>query len=173
MFGHYFHSGCWSRIFWNVSIIFCNEGSKKDKCSSLFILLELDENPVMCCGKNFWGTKNIGHWDWWVERGKDVNFLISFRRVSCVNLKLAEYPCFSVVLAGSLLNSALKPIFSVIEDQCSGGQWSSKWLEDYISKQTRVKLVNKQPRDFGFIKFYAVLELFEANTGLLQNVYWL
>ena len=39
-----------------------------------------------------------------------------------MNLKLAEYPCFSVVLAGSLLNSALKPIFSVIEDQCSGGQ---------------------------------------------------
>ena len=24
-----------------------------------------------------------------------------------------------------------------------------------------------------FIKFYAVLELFEANSGLLQNVYWL
>ena len=24
-----------------------------------------------------------------------------------------------------------------------------------------------------FIKFYAVLELFEANSGLLQNIYWL
>ena len=24
-----------------------------------------------------------------------------------------------------------------------------------------------------FIKFYAVLELFEANSGLLQNFYWL
>ena len=51
--------------------------------------------------------KNIGHWDWWVERGRDVNFLISFRRVSSilnlfVNLKFAEYPCFSVVMAGSL-----------------------------------------------------------------------
>ena len=51
--------------------------------------------------------KNIGHWDWWVERRRGVNFLISFRRVSSVlnlfvNLKFVEYPCFYVVLAGSL-----------------------------------------------------------------------
>ena len=32
---------------------------------------------------------------------------------------------------------------------------------------------NKQPSDFWFMKFYAVLELFEANSGLFQNVYWL
>ena len=38
------------------------------------------------------------------------------------------------------VNSAFKPILSVIEDQCSE--------EDSISKQAQVKLVNKQPRDF-------------------------
>jgi len=40
------------------------------------------------------------------------------------------------------VNSAFKPILSVIEDQCSE--------EDSISKQAQVKLVNKQPRDFWF-----------------------
>ena len=34
-------------------------------------------------------------------------------------------------------------------------------------------MVNKQPSDPNDSKFYAVLELFEAKSGLLQNVYWL
>ena len=36
------------------------------------------------------------------------------------------------------VNSSLKPIFSAIEDQCSGGQGSSKW-EDSTSKQAHVE----------------------------------
>ena len=53
------------------------------KCSSILILLGLNENPVMCCGKTFEGQK---HWALGerVERGMDENFLISFRRVSSV-----------------------------------------------------------------------------------------
>ena len=49
-------------------------------------------------------------------------------------------------------------------------QWK---IMKYISKEAQVKLVNKQPSDFWFTKFYAVLELVEANSGLFQNVYGL
>ena len=44
--------------------------------------------------------------------------------------------------------------------------------EDSISKQAHVKLVNSRATS-DFIKFYTVIELFEANSGLPQNVYWL
>ena len=46
------------------------------------------------------------------------------------------------------VNSALKLIFSVIEDQCSGGQWSSKWGRRHFKTSSRVKLVNKEQSDF-------------------------
>ena len=65
-------------------------------------------------------------------------------------------------LTGELLkvNSALKLMFSVIEDRCSGGQWSSKWGRQHFKTSSRsIQLVNKEPSDFWFIKFYAVLEL--------------
>ena len=48
------------------------------------------------------------------------------------------------------VNSPLKTIFSVIEDQCSGGQWSSKWGRQHFKLHGHVKLVNKQPSDFWF-----------------------
>ena len=48
------------------------------------------------------------------------------------------------------LNSAFKPIFSVIEDQYSGGHWSSKWGRQHFKLQGYVKLVNKQPSNFWF-----------------------
>ena len=44
--------------------------------------------------------------------------------------------------------------------------------EDSISKQAHIKLVNSRVT-CDFIKFYTVVELFEANSGLPQNVYWL
>ena len=46
-----------------------------------------------------------------------------------------------LLLTNQLLkvNSALKPVFSVIEDQCSGGhlQWSSKWGRQHFSTSSR------------------------------------
>ena len=53
-------SSCELEAKFSFYIIFYNEGSKKYKCSSILILLQLDENPVMSCGKNFWGTKTLG-----------------------------------------------------------------------------------------------------------------
>ena len=53
------------------------------------------------------------------------------------------------------VNSALKLIFSVIEDQCSGGQVRSE--EDGTSGQAHVILVNKQPSGF---RFHQVLRCF-------------
>ena len=54
------------------------------------------------------------------------------------------------------VNSALKSIFSVIEDQCSGGQWFPS-EEDGTSEQTHVNFVNKQPSGF---RFHQVLRCF-------------
>ena len=69
-------------------------------------------------------------------------------------------------LTGELLkvNSALKLIFSVIEDQCSGGQWSSKWGRRYFKTSSR-KLVNKEPSDFWF---HQVLRCF----GVVWSQFW-
>ena len=73
------------------------------------------------------------------------------------------------------LNSALKLIFSVIEDKCSGGQRSSKCARQHFktSYSSSYSSNGKQTAKWTsyFINFYAVLELFEANSGHLQNVY--
>ena len=44
-----------------------------------------------------------------------------------------------LILTNGILkvNSALKPVFSVIEDQCSGGQWSSKWGRQHFNTSSR------------------------------------
>ena len=57
------------------------------------------------------------------------------------------------------VNSALKAIFSVIEDQCSGGQWSSKWGRQHF-KTSSLKIIiaqmgNKQPSDFWFHQVFS------------------
>ena len=53
-------------------------------------------------------------------------------------------------LTGELLkmNSALKLIFSVIEDQCIVEDNEVRSEEDGISKQAHVKLVSKEPSDY-------------------------
>ena len=48
------------------------------------------------------------------------------------------------------VNSALKSIFSMIEDQCSGGHYEVRSEEDGTSKQAHVNLVNKQRNGFQF-----------------------
>ena len=69
------------------------------------------------------------------------------------------------------MNSALKPIFSVIEYQCSGGQRSSKWGRQQFKLQAHVKLVNKQPSDFWFHQvlrcFRVVLSQFWTSSKCL------
>ena len=68
-----------------------------------------------------------------------------------------------------LINSNL---FTKIEDQCSEGQWSSKSGRQASSRSVIIaQMVNKQPSDFWVIKFHAVLQLLEANSGVFQNVY--
>ena len=64
------------------------------------------------------------------------------------------------------VNSALKSIFSVIsvvEDN------EVRSEEDGTSQQDHVKVGKQTASDF--IKFYGVLELFEANSGQLQIFY--
>ena len=60
---------------------------------------------------------------------------------------------------------------SVVEDNEVRSQ------EDNTSKQASsrsvimAQMVNKQPCNFWYIKFHAVLQLFEANSGVFQNVH--
>ena len=57
------------------------------------------------------------------------------------------------------VNSALKSIFSMIEDQCSGGHYEVRSEEDGTSKQAHVNLVNKQRNGF---RFHQVLRCFRV-----------
>ena len=61
-------------------------------------------------------------------------------------------------------------------------QWKTMKVEvrkTALQNKLTLKLVNREPsgtqreRSSYFVKFYAVLELFEANSGQLQNFYWL
>ena len=87
------------------------------------------------------------------------------------------------------VNSALKSTFSVIEDQCSGGQWSSKWGRRHL-KEAHVNLVNKQPSGFRFhqvlrcfrvvwsqfwttSKFLSAPETTTNNQEVKRSLYWL
>ena len=71
------------------------------------------------------------------------------------------------------VNSALKLIFSVTEDQCSGGQWSSKWGRRHFRTSSRYlakKTAERLPISSSFTVFYSCLKpvLFCTTSKLLS-----
>ena len=81
-------------------------------------------------------------------------------------LRLKCYLYHNFLLLDELfkVNSALKSIFSMIKNQCSGGHYEVQSEEDGTSKQAHVNLVNKQRNGFQFC-FKPILDNFKIFIG--------
>ena len=87
---------------------------------------------------------------------------------SCLTSRIHPFDLININKHNRLINSNLlqRSKISVEKDNKVRSE------EDSTSKQAHVQFVNSRATS-DFIKSYVVLELFQANSGLLQNGYWL